>query len=103
MALVKCSECGREISTRANACPGCGAKRPWGWKWAKRAAIIIVVLVIADGVVTLTMLSRDEAKIRDCWNQLNSAESETTQAAARIACPLLEREFEINWGSKPKR
>lgn len=25
MALIKCSECGREISDRANCCPGCGA------------------------------------------------------------------------------
>ena len=25
MALIKCSECGREISDRAEACPGCGA------------------------------------------------------------------------------
>lgn len=25
MALVSCSECGREISDRAAACPGCGA------------------------------------------------------------------------------
>ncbi|MBN8427531.1 MAG: zinc ribbon domain-containing protein [Xanthomonadales bacterium] len=25
MALIKCSECGKEISDRAGACPGCGA------------------------------------------------------------------------------
>ena len=25
MALIKCSECSREISDRAKACPGCGA------------------------------------------------------------------------------
>lgn len=25
MALIKCSECGREISDKASACPGCGA------------------------------------------------------------------------------
>lgn len=25
MALIECSECGREISDRAAACPGCGA------------------------------------------------------------------------------
>ena len=26
MALVKCHECGREVSTEAAACPNCGAK-----------------------------------------------------------------------------
>ncbi len=25
MALVKCSECGKEVSDKAAACPGCGA------------------------------------------------------------------------------
>lgn len=25
MALIKCPECGREISDTASACPGCGA------------------------------------------------------------------------------
>ena len=25
MAMIKCHECGREISDTANACPGCGA------------------------------------------------------------------------------
>ncbi|MBS0413765.1 MAG: zinc ribbon domain-containing protein [Proteobacteria bacterium] len=25
MALIKCSECGRDISDKASACPGCGA------------------------------------------------------------------------------
>lgn len=28
MALIKCKECGAEISTKAEACPKCGAKRP---------------------------------------------------------------------------
>jgi DNA-directed RNA polymerase subunit RPC12/RpoP len=25
MALIKCAECGREVSDKAAACPGCGA------------------------------------------------------------------------------
>jgi len=28
MALIKCSECDREISDQAKTCPGCGAKVP---------------------------------------------------------------------------
>lgn len=28
MAMTKCKECGNEISTKADACPKCGAKRP---------------------------------------------------------------------------
>ncbi len=37
MALVKCHECGREISTEAKVCPNCGAKN----KDFKRSKIII--------------------------------------------------------------
>lgn len=28
MALVKCRECGREVSNRAKRCPGCGTDKP---------------------------------------------------------------------------
>ncbi|MFZ6696827.1 zinc-ribbon domain-containing protein [Stenotrophomonas acidaminiphila] len=28
MALIKCTECGRELSDKAAACPGCGAPIP---------------------------------------------------------------------------
>ncbi|WP_412514572.1 MULTISPECIES: zinc-ribbon domain-containing protein [Shewanella] len=28
MALVKCKECGEEVSTKAKTCPKCGAKAP---------------------------------------------------------------------------
>ncbi|WP_394854470.1 zinc-ribbon domain-containing protein [Shewanella xiamenensis] len=27
MALVKCKECGEQVSTKAKSCPKCGAKR----------------------------------------------------------------------------
>ena len=28
MALIKCSECGKELSDQANACPACGGPSP---------------------------------------------------------------------------
>lgn len=30
MAMMKCSECGREISDKAKVCPGCGAETDAG-------------------------------------------------------------------------
>ena len=37
MVLVKCSECGTEISDKATACPKCGERvfefKPQGLKW----------------------------------------------------------------------
>lgn len=57
MALIKCSECGKDISDQATACPNCGAPlvkaTPAGTKekrktspiaWAAAAAIIVGLL-----------------------------------------------------------
>lgn len=46
MALVKCKECGEEVSTKAKACPKCGAKPP------KKTSVItwIVLGLIVIGV-----------------------------------------------------
>lgn len=49
MALKLCEECGREISDRANACPGCGAetRRATG----RRDLTILIVVVLAVAVL----------------------------------------------------
>lgn len=42
MALIKCKECGGEVSTKAKACPKCGAKVPrfkW-WLWLPLGLIV---------------------------------------------------------------
>lgn len=41
MALVKCKECGHEISKKADSCPNCGAKPP-----AKTSAFTWIVLTV---------------------------------------------------------
>ena len=50
MALIKCQECGREISSAAKACPQCGAKNP------KRAGFGEVLLVIIGAVFVLGVI-----------------------------------------------
>jgi RNA polymerase subunit RPABC4/transcription elongation factor Spt4 len=48
MALTKCKECGEQISTKAEACPKCGAKQPKKTSlltWGVLAFIILVVIV----------------------------------------------------------
>jgi hypothetical protein len=47
MALTKCRECGREISTTAAVCPNCGAKQ------TRTSGCAIVVLVIIVGAAIL--------------------------------------------------
>ncbi len=38
MALINCSECGKEISNKAELCPDCGAPTKIGKKKSKKAA-----------------------------------------------------------------
>ena len=44
MALIKCKECGTEISSKAEACPKCGAKNV---KHYGCGTIIIILIVVA--------------------------------------------------------
>jgi len=48
MALKKCKECGKEVSTKASKCPNCGTpikKTPWGW-----FGVIALVVIIGSWI-----------------------------------------------------
>lgn len=47
MALTKCRECGKEISTEAKACPHCGAKPPYK---PSLAFVLIAGLLVVFGI-----------------------------------------------------
>lgn len=46
MALIKCRECGKDVSTEAKECPNCGApvKYAKGIKWYYWVPILVIVL-----------------------------------------------------------
>ena len=88
MALITCSECGRQVSTAAAACPGCGApvakvnphplpaispplllaktkrKRLWLGLAALFVVVCLVILVIANAVNDLDSHGSVQSKIR---------------------------------------
>lgn len=54
MALVKCKECGKEVSNKASACPHCGFQRRFSWRnvvlgLAVAAAVGITASFLASG------------------------------------------------------
>jgi hypothetical protein len=49
MALVKCKECGEQVSTSAKSCPKCGAKLP------KKTSLITWLVLILFGVVVFNV------------------------------------------------
>jgi hypothetical protein len=65
MALMKCRECGKEISTQASACPQCGAKVPhtkW-WLWVPLGLLVgLFILGAITGPKNTTELAQMEAE-----------------------------------------
>lgn len=75
MALIKCRECGSEISSRAESCPHCGAKTRFGLnessKKEKSVVTVILILVSVVGSILffsglMTMMS-DISAYNDPW------------------------------------
>lgn len=61
MALIKCKECNKEISKKAEACPHCGAKRKKGtsvFTW-----FILIMIILIYGVSQSGMESAKEKKV----------------------------------------
>jgi hypothetical protein len=125
MALIKCGECGREISSAAPACPGCGRpqqkKRYRGWK-----PVIVVSFVTALAaflykskstpsaadaplemrVTAPSPVCRDESLYRNVIGLIvekdrGGAEKILNRAVANHQCQILEagQQVEIEKGS----
>lgn len=52
MALIKCPECGGQVSNTAGKCPHCGAKTP------KKTSLVTWVVAGIAGLVMVNMLTR---------------------------------------------
>ena len=61
MAMIKCAECGAEISDDARACPKCGYRKRVEWINTGQLLVLVVLAtvvsrVIAGGFVSATFL-----------------------------------------------
>lgn len=102
MALTKCKECGKEMSTKADACPHCGAKRGsvTGKFWT--GIKILVALVVGLVVYQCTQLLN-----RDHDSSPKAVGSSPAPAVASSAPPARSRlcsanDFTIS-GTKARR
>lgn len=85
MALVRCTECGKEISSQAEACPNCGRK------WPKRTSVAtwIVVAFLGFGIFMGIVSSVSNSGKRD---EQRAAEARAAEAnAARLAAMTPEQ------------
>lgn len=60
MSLIKCNECGKEISDTAKVCPGCGYKMKKGDKKTLKWILIITIptlLILAGIIITICIIN----------------------------------------------
>ena len=118
MALISCTECGKQISDKASACPHCGApvtapneaaaepvkKGPKLWLWVPLG---LVAAFLAVGIVNgNSPEGKERARQRDaidlCWKE-QGRKSNSAGSAQFIAgaCERMEAEYERKHGSRP--
>lgn len=106
MALIRCYECGSEVSTAAAACPKCGAKRratKW-WLWVPLACV--VAFLGFGAVVGNTPEGKAKTAARQvidgCRERLKEIPAnDSTRWLASGACDELEQDFVKRFGHRP--
>lgn len=103
MAMTKCKECGAAVSTKAEACPQCGAKRPKQTSGCAWLALIFLGIPILWAVIKTSSsppapapprLSDEQCvKVLKCWGERHEIEAQVQcrKAIARQA------KFDIEW------
>lgn len=76
MALKKCKECGKEISSSTKKCPGCG-KDQRNWFMRHKILTIIIILVVI-GIAGAGNSSPENSTSNDNSSATKQAEEQTT-------------------------
>ncbi len=79
MALVKCKECGSEVSTKAKVCPKCGAKAP------KKTSLLSWLVAGIMAVLMFNFITSDPSGNTSSTSSTSSGSSSTSDAGASVA------------------
>lgn len=80
MSLIKCEECGKEISSKARTCPHCGAKPEKnvpGWVWL---TIILLGMVFVSALINGAIGHKQPDAVPDSTSQASELELSKEQA-----------------------
>lgn len=88
MALVKCKECGGQVSTEAKACPSCGAKPP------KRTSTFTWIIAAIFAVVIFQSISKSGDGSNQPTSQTASHSASSTSITQPPADPQKELRFQ---------
>jgi len=62
MTLINCPECNHEVSTKASACPNCGAPPPAEKKQKKKMSTLDKIIYIIFGLVIIVVIFVSESR-----------------------------------------
>lgn len=107
MALIKCTECGKDVSDEAKTCPHCGVAIKH--KGSALFWVFVVFFVLVVGVLSLGAGKSDPVKTQArqaydlCMDDLASADRARNGTSAFIAgtCERLRGEFKQKYGTSP--
>ncbi|CAH3779769.1 hypothetical protein I9Y19_003266 [Citrobacter freundii] len=101
MALTKCKECKKEVSTSAKTCPHCGVKDPgFGAKQKLSGCLVLIIIT----VTVMYFIGNDDEKTTEvpktCSNTDTQCNFDKYMVDAVTKCkPLIEKsaKFEFEW------
>ena len=106
MALIECAECKKQISDQADACPGCGARRPkeaksYAWLWT--LLILFADFIWYSSVVRgkdpqVAQMRQDRAAYELC---LQTLKENPGNPIARGACVQMRTKFVAKYNREP--
>ena len=82
MAMIKCIECGKEFSDRAEACPNCGC--PTSETTGKKSTATVASIVINNGISSEQATKQIEDAVETAKRAARTADSEFDRANSRI-------------------
>lgn len=92
MALIKCHECGKDISTEAKTCPACGAKVK---KPKKPVGPVGFFFVLVFGMVVYAMVSESENKAQREADETARERAKTPEQRAKEKAQSAKRDAQL--------
>lgn len=84
MSLVKCKECGQEVSSRARRCPHCGVRNPAPISPLLKKILVVIAIALVPAIVLMALTnSSNPTSVIPTVQQGNQVEVSN----ATMACP----------------
>jgi hypothetical protein len=110
MAMIKCKECGKEVSTKAGTCPNCGVKiiDPKGCLGCLGLILILSVGFIIFSYISISKKEAERLKVSEEAKQQKMIKDEKELSVAKAAGFETVKEYKENkcrkdlqcWGDK---